>query len=81
MPLLAIAVSLTYRFSMSKKLSSSNPYLRDPIRRKDGLWISAKTSSAIEGICKPFATREAASGKIKQEAKSRRASRSAAKSA
>jgi hypothetical protein len=41
---------------MSTKLSASNPYLRDPAVRKRALWISAKTSSAIEGIHKPFAT-------------------------
>jgi hypothetical protein len=39
---------------MSKKLSASNPYLRDPVVRKESLWVSAKTSSAVEGIRQPF---------------------------
>ena len=39
---------------MSKKLSSANTYLRDPIMRKEALWVSAKTSSAVEGIRQPF---------------------------
>ena len=40
---------------MSKKLSTTNTYLRDPVTRKSGLWVSAKTSSAVEGIRQPFA--------------------------
>ena len=39
---------------MSKKLSIANPYLRDPVVRKESLWVSAKTSSAVEGIRQPF---------------------------
>ena len=39
---------------MSKKLAAANPYLRDPVVRKEGLWVSAKTSSAVEGIHQPF---------------------------
>jgi hypothetical protein len=39
---------------MSKKLSAVNPYLRDPVVRKESLWVSAKTSSAVEGIRQPF---------------------------
>ena len=39
---------------MSKKLSAANLYLRDPVVRKEGLWVSAKTSSAVEGIRQPF---------------------------
>ena len=42
---------------MGSKLSDVNPYLRDPAIRKEGLWVSAKTSSAIEGIREPFAKR------------------------
>jgi hypothetical protein len=42
---------------MSKKLAAANLYLRDPAIRKRGMWISAKTSSAIEGIRQPFAVR------------------------
>lgn len=50
---------------MKSKLSDTNPYLRDPVARKEGLWVSAKTSSAVEGIREPFAKRgaTAASGK------------------
>jgi hypothetical protein len=40
---------------MSKKLSVTNIFLRDPKTREHGLWMSAKTSSAIEGIRQPFA--------------------------
>lgn len=39
---------------MSKKLSATNAYLRDPVVRKEALWVSAKTSSAVEGIRQPF---------------------------
>ena len=44
-------------YLMGSKLSDVNPYLRDPAIRKEGLWVSAKTSSAIEGIREPFAKR------------------------
>ena len=37
------------------KLSKSNPFLRSPQQARAALWISAKTSSAIEGIRQPFA--------------------------
>ena len=37
------------------KLSESNPYLRDPVKRAQLLRTSAASSSAIEGIRKPFA--------------------------
>jgi hypothetical protein len=40
---------------MGKKLSVANTYLRDSTTRENGLWTSAKTSSAIEGIRQPFA--------------------------
>jgi hypothetical protein len=40
---------------MSKKLAAANIYLRDAATRDSGLWASAKTSSAIEGIRQPFA--------------------------
>jgi hypothetical protein len=43
--------------AMTKKLSASNAYLRDFKVRGEGMWISAKTSSAIEGIHSPFARR------------------------
>jgi len=37
-----------------KTLAESNPYLRDPEERKRLLFISAATSSAVEGIRAPF---------------------------
>jgi hypothetical protein len=37
------------------KLSKFNRFLRSPAKAEAGLWISAKTSSAIEGIRQPFA--------------------------
>lgn len=43
-----------YNSFVSKKLSAANPYLRDPVVRKKSLWVSAKTSSAVEGIRQPF---------------------------
>jgi hypothetical protein len=50
---------------MSKKLSTSNSYLRDPLVRRKALYASAKTSSAIEGIHKPFAAkREDSTGRV-----------------
>lgn len=49
---------------MSQKLSASNAYLRDPETRKEGLWLSAKTSSAIEGIRRPFVMRDAKTGRF-----------------
>ena len=46
---------------MKSKLSDVNPYLSDPATRREGLWVSAKTSSAVEGIREPFAKRAGAS--------------------
>ena len=40
---------------MKRKLAAANTFLRDPETRERGLWTSAKTSSAIEGIRQPFA--------------------------
>ncbi len=37
------------------KLSKSNRYLSASENPRDALWISAKTSSAIEGIRRPYA--------------------------
>ncbi|MBI2312886.1 MAG: hypothetical protein HYU77_10330 [Betaproteobacteria bacterium] len=36
------------------KLSKSNRFLRSSAQARTGLWVSAKTSSAVEGIRKPF---------------------------
>lgn len=43
-----------YDSSMSTKLSSTNPYLRDPTLRQRMVLKSVATSSAIEGIHAPF---------------------------
>ena len=40
--------------SKKKTLAESNPYLRDPELRKRLMFISAASSSAIEGIHAPF---------------------------
>lgn len=40
--------------SVSKSLLTTNPYLRDPKARWTALPVSAASSSAIEGIRKPF---------------------------
>ncbi|HQZ54341.1 MAG TPA: hypothetical protein PLG23_12805 [Thermoflexales bacterium] len=37
------------------KLSKSNRFLRSPKAAASALWVSAKTSSAVEGIRQPFA--------------------------
>ena len=39
---------------MSPKLSTANPYLRDPVVRQRSVLTSVSTSSAIEGIRAPF---------------------------
>lgn len=36
------------------KLSKSNPFLQDKTKAKGALIVSARTSSAIEGIRRPF---------------------------
>ena len=41
---------------MTSKLSSTNPYLRDPMQRQRSVLRSVATSSAIEGIRAPFKT-------------------------
>ena len=45
-----------YNFIMTSKLSSTNPYLRDPKQRQRSVLRSVATSSAIEGIHAPFKT-------------------------
>ncbi len=37
-----------------KSLSSTNPYLRDPVQRERSVLKSVASSSAIEGIHAPF---------------------------
>ena len=39
---------------MKLKLSATNPYLRDPLKRERALFESAVSSSAIEGIRVPL---------------------------
>jgi hypothetical protein len=60
---------------MPKTLIATNPYLRDPKARRAALLISAATSSAVEGIRKPFAAAESTA-----TTESRTAHRKAAKS-
>ena len=50
----AIALGIRYDYFMSASLLKTNPYLRDPKARAAALRISAASSSAIEGIRKPF---------------------------
>lgn len=40
---------------MSKSLLTTNPFLSDPKVRRTALRVSAASSSAVEGIRKPFA--------------------------
>jgi len=40
---------------MVATLLQQNPYLRDPVKRRAALRVSAASSSAVEGIRKPFA--------------------------
>ena len=41
--------------AMATSLLHTNVYVRDPARRKAALRVSAASSSAVEGIRKPFA--------------------------
>ena len=59
----AIALTMEYDYFMSASLLKTNPYLRDPKARAVALRISAASSSAIEGIRKPF-EQDARTGKI-----------------
>jgi Fic family protein len=49
---------------MSKKLSATNPYLRDPVQRERAVLQSVASSSAIEGIHAPFRQRSSRGGKF-----------------
>lgn len=49
-----LLIALRRKMSLMK-LAKSNPFLRSTARADALLWISAKTSSAIEGIRQPFA--------------------------
>ncbi len=48
---------------MSTKVSSTNPYLRDPVVRKSMVIRSVVTSSAIEGIRASFKRSPKTAGK------------------
>lgn len=48
---------------MGSKLSTANPYLRDPVLRERSVLRSVASSSAIEGIRAPFRKMARASGK------------------
>ena len=61
----AIALTMAYDYFMSASLLKTNPYLRDPKARAAALRISAASSSAIEGIRRPF-EQNARTGKIKR---------------
>ena len=50
---------------MDSKLTSANPYLRDPKVRERTLVASVSTSSAIEGIRAPFKQALSASGSLR----------------
>jgi len=47
-------VSSCYNSRMGSKLSTANPYLRDPAVRQGSVYQSVASSSAIEGIRAPF---------------------------
>ena len=36
------------------RLKQANPHLKSAAARKEALWVSAQTSSAVEGIRAPF---------------------------
>jgi hypothetical protein len=48
-------------YNQTMKLSKANAHLRRADKARESLWISAKSSSAIEGINKPFQNRDAVS--------------------
>lgn len=50
---------------MGSKLTSANPYLRDPKVRERTVVTSVSTSSAIEGIRAPFKQASSASGSLR----------------
>jgi hypothetical protein len=57
---------------MSAKLSTSNPYLRDPALRQRSVLVSVATSSAIEGIRAPFKQAHTAVKRVAKKAGSTR---------
>ena len=48
-----------------KSLRESNPWLRDPATCERGMFLSAASSSAVEGIRKPFADKSIMQGRRK----------------
>ncbi len=53
----------------ASSLLESNPWLREPARRAELLRVSAASSSAVEGIVKPF--REKAENTVTRAARNR----------
>ena len=56
-----MALPLRDNSGMKSSLQNSNPWLLDPGRRAELLRVSAASSSAIEGIVKPFSDKPARS--------------------
>lgn len=54
---------------MATSLLESNPWLREPGRRAELMRVSAASSSAVEGIVKPF--REKAASTVTRPARKR----------
>ena len=50
------SISAKKALDMAATLLQQNPYLRDPAKRRAALRVSAASSSAVEGIRKPFAS-------------------------
>jgi hypothetical protein len=42
-------------YNSAMTLKQANPYLKSASTRAEALWVSAQTSSAVEGIHRPFA--------------------------
>lgn len=53
---------------MAEKLLSSNPHLRDAATRKKSVRLAAASSSAVEGIRRPFeATRKPVTASLRKK--------------
>lgn len=49
------SISAKKALDMAATLLQQNPYLRDPKTREESIRVAVSTSSAVEGIRKPFA--------------------------
>jgi hypothetical protein len=56
--------------AMGTTLLKQNPWLRDPKARAEALRVAAASSSAVEGIRKPFANKKLKGGASRKGAKS-----------